>query len=160
LLGSMLRTIDLLMKLRRHADAGGPRPPGPAPDLAASPVGPEPCEKIRNEPNAPMKGAELGARHAREKRPAPAGSPLAPAPAPGANPARILDATPEASIDCEKLRNEPTAAGPTERLLPARPDPIHVGRAFQPDTDPIRPTRPGPSQAGKPTYGRADPVGR
>jgi hypothetical protein len=52
ILGAFFRTVDLLMKVRRRPDAFVPRP-DPDENVATSPGDSNPCEKIRNEPNAP-----------------------------------------------------------------------------------------------------------
>jgi hypothetical protein len=129
LLGSLLRTVDLLWKLRRRPDAAVLRPE-PTGNVATSPGEHMACEKIRNEPNAagrpdpihePQRhrdtenDPELGQQSPDENRSDSSrclGVPVVP----HRDPARILDATPEAPTTCKEIRNEPNGG---------RPDPIH-----------------------------------
>jgi hypothetical protein len=118
LMGSLLRTIDLLMKVRSHPGSRGPHPKTDG-NLAASPCEPAVCEKMRNEPTSdPIPDRRASQPDAESIRPD--ACPESPA---DTEPAENLATSLCATTACEKIRNEPTAAGPTLPDAPTTGDP-------------------------------------
>jgi hypothetical protein len=109
LLGSLLRTVDLLMKARSQPAVQAAHPE-PSQNVAASPGASELCKKLRNEPNASTSGEKPAKGSPAEECSVCCHSGDAPEPTPGADPAQTLDGTPEATTACEEIRNEPNAA--------------------------------------------------
>jgi hypothetical protein len=163
LLGSLLRTIDLLMKVRSQPAVQAARPE-PTQIVAASPDTPETCKKLRNEPNASAPGEKPATESPVGARPDCGGAPANPEPAPDTDPARTHDGTPQATTVCEKIRNEPNAT--IEGVRFPLDDEAQCGSngttAPTPGDDVRRPvelcpTRPPKGRSGPP--GRAGPAG-
>ena len=124
LLGSLLRTIALLMKVRCHPEAPGPRPETDR-NHALSPDDSSGCEKIRNEPTAdPIRVGE-----AFQPDPGPIRSDVRLESPTCTKSDRIPATSPDEPSACEKMRNEPTA-GPADVM--ARPTPHNAGLAGDP----------------------------